>query len=194
MKTSNIEYTYDPAKPQLVIWEDGKPRGGFTGEYATKHLFELLSQNKKVSFMNIDKEKEKRKLTQNLMAVWVSLGIADMRRQIIAKYGVESTTQLTEQQLDMLLHEFSAKYQQEPTAEVRRQRSEVMTLLTRYGTYSSADDWARVNRFLIDKRIAGKLLFQMSVEEMQVLKRKLHKLIADKERKENEVKRQIMMN
>ncbi len=191
--TKQLNYKYDPTTPQLVIYEGTRMMGGFIGEQAEKQFKKILETGAKIEFMNTTDHKRKQKV-QQLRATWISQGIDTLRGQIIERFDVTSTADLTEQQLDELLHEFSAKYQQEPTAEVRRMRSEVMTLLTRYGTYRTDDDWVRVNRFLLDKRIAGKLLFQLSIPEMQALKRKLHKLIADKERKENEVKRQIMMN
>jgi hypothetical protein len=191
--TKQLIYKYDPTRPELVIYEGGRMMGGFIGEQAEKQFNRILETGATIEFMNTT-ERDHKKKVQQLRASWISQGIDNLRKQILERYGVESTADLSEQQLDMLLHEFSAQYQAEPTVEERRWRSQVLVLLTRYGVYKTEEDWHNVNRFLMNTRIAGKLLFQMSVSEMQSLARKLHKLCDARERKENEEKRQMLMN
>ena len=191
----NLKYIYDPDRPELVVYDGDKAVGGFIGEMAEKQFAKLLETDAHIEFSNMNsKIKQHKQKVQQLRAVWISLGIDTMRKQVLARYGVESTAHLSDEQLDVLLHEFSAQYQSEPTPGERRLRSQVMVLLTRYGVYKTDQDWHNANRFLMNARIAGKLLFQMSVAEMQVLTRKLHKLCDERERKENDVKRQMMMN
>lgn len=55
---------------------------------------------------------------------------------------------------------------------IRRLRSQVLTHLTKIGMYASPTDWARVNRFLLQKRISGKLLYMLDEPELKALVRK----------------------
>ena len=192
---NRFTYQYETSTPQFTIFEGGKPRGGFIGTHAIKQLFNALMDGKTVIFTDMDEQKVKSKKVQELRAAFISLGIDPVRKEIIKPYGVESTKDLTIQQLDELLKRFSAKYfRMPPDAEGRRLRSIVLTLLTKYGVYNNNDDWHRVNRFLIDRRIAGKLLYEMDDNEMKALIRKLHKMVADKERRDNETLRLINSN
>jgi hypothetical protein len=188
-------YQYETSTPKFTTFEDGKPRGGFVGTHAIKQLFAALMRGAHVTFVDMDIQKEKSKKVQELRGAWISLGIDNMRAEIIKPYGVESTKDLTIEQLDELLKRFSAKYfRTPPDAEGRRLRSIALTLLTKYGVYSNNDDWHSVNRFLMDRRIAGKLMFEMDTDELNALIRKLRVMVADKERKEAETRRLINSN
>jgi hypothetical protein len=191
----NLKYIYDPDRPELVVYDGDKPMGGFIGEMAEKQFAKLLETDAHIEISNMySKEKQRKQLTQKLMAIWTSLGINNIRKDIIKPYGVISTTELSIEQLTGLINAFSVQYRDEPTASERKLRSQVMVLLTRYGVYESQDDWHKVNKFLMNPRIAGKLLFQMSETETQALIRKLHSMCDAQEKKKNEVKRQMMMN
>lgn len=54
---------------------------------------------------------------------------------------------------------------------LRQQRSKVMRLMQIYGIDTS--DWARVNHFCSDKRIAGKPFARLRIEELKALAKKL---------------------
>lgn len=191
----NFTYQYETTTPKFTIIEDGKPRGGFVGSNAIKQLFNALMDGKSVEFTNMDESKVKSKKVQELRAAWISLGIDPMRKEIMKPYGVESTADLTIEQLDELLKRFSAKYYRTPPdAEGRRLRSIAMTLLTKYGVYSTSDDWHKVNRFLMDRRIAGKLIYEMNTDELNDLIRKLRKMVADKKKMTEETQRLINCN
>lgn len=188
-------YQYETSTPKFTTFEDGKPRGGFIGTHAIKQLFRALMDGKHVTFVDMDEQKEKSKKVQELRSAWISLGIDNMRQDIIKPYGVESTKDLTIEQLDALLKRFSAKYfRTPPDSEGRRLRSIALTLLTKYGVYFNNDDWHRVNRFLMDRRIAGKLMFEMDTNDLNALIRKLRVMVADKERQEAETHRLINSN
>lgn len=62
---------------------------------------------------------------------------------------------------------------------IRRLRSQVLAHLTKLGMYASPEDWAKVNRFLLQRRICGRLLYMLQAQELHALVRKL-RAIADK--------------
>jgi hypothetical protein len=188
-------YQYETTTPKFTTFEDGKPRGGFVGTHAIKQLFNALMAGKQITFVAMDEQKEKSKKVQELRAAWISLGIDNMRKDIMKPYGVESTKDLTIEQLDELLKRFSSKYfRTPPDAEGRRLRSIALTLLTRYGVYSTNDDWHQVNRFLMDRRIAGKLMYEMDTTDLNALIRKLRAMLDKKEREDAETRRLTTCN
>lgn len=191
----NLSYQYETSTPAFTIFEDGKPRGGFVGTHAIKQLFRALMDGKSVEFTDMDEQKVKSKKVQELRAAWISLGLDPIRKDIMKPYGVESTSDLTTEQLDELLKRFSSKYfRTPPDAEGRRLRSIAITLLTKYGVYTTNDDWHRVNRFLMDRRIAGKLMYEMDTDDMNALIRKLRKMVSDKEKKDSDILRLMNLN
>lgn len=127
-----------------------------------------------------------------------ALGAANLRDQkanLLEGYGVESTKDLTAAQADDLTARLNRIAKQRTAAkggevksEVRRLRSVVMTLLNKLGIYATNGDWTRVNAYLLDKRIAGKVLYELEVSELKALNKKLRKLVRDKERAAEEVK------
>lgn len=62
---------------------------------------------------------------------------------------------------------------------IRRLRSQVLTHLMKIGVYTLPEEWAKVNRFLLQKRICGRLLYMLDTGELQALVRKL-RAIRDK--------------
>lgn len=107
------------------------------------------------------------------------LGIRDRKADILSGYGVESTAELTDGQLLGLIHALedekrrrAAEREAREADTVRRRRSRVLRLLTDMGVYYVEPGepkeacWSRVNRFLASPRIAGKVLYEMTVEEL----------------------------
>lgn len=104
------------------------------------------------------------------------LGIMDNKCDILSGYGVESTTDLTDAQLVEVIARLSGMLQEKKAADNKKERewrSNCLTVLTSLGVYVEKNSWPRVNRYLLDERIAGKLLYEMSVEELKELHRKL---------------------
>lgn len=66
-----------------------------------------------------------------------------------------------------------------PPEPIRRLRSQALTLLNRIGRYATPDDWTEVNRFLLQRKVCGRLLYMLSESELMALIRKL-RAIADK--------------
>lgn len=108
---------------------------------------------------------------------------------MLAGYGVESTKDLTNDQLDELierLNDMQRKRKGEVPKAVRRQRSVILTILNKMGIYADNGDWSRVNAFLMQPRIAGKLLYEMNSDELLALARKLRVI----QRKQDENRQQ----
>lgn len=107
------------------------------------------------------------------------------KADILSGYGVESTKELTDDQLDELidrLNEMQPTRRTEDCPKVRRGRSVALTLLTRLGVYQDNRDWANVNRYLLQPRLGGKLLYERDLEELKTLNKQLRKILRDQER------------
>lgn len=97
------------------------------------------------------------------------------KQELLSSYGVTSTRDLTDGELAQLI----ATLRGEQQREVKSKRAVVLTLLTELGVYyiapgePSSARWKRVNSFLRQDRIAGKLLYEMSISELDALIRKL---------------------
>jgi hypothetical protein len=130
----------------------------------------------------MDSKKQKIK---TFHAILVRLGMLSHKESLLAGYGVESTLELEESEIDELIdylkrHERSQK--KEHDSQLRQLRSIVLTILQRMGIYSNNNDWHRVNKYLLQSRIAGKLLYQLNTDELRSLIKKLRGI----ERKESE--------
>lgn len=106
------------------------------------------------------------------------LSVSGMRNQkeaILAGYGVESTKDLTLEQLEQANAELQKLAQQrdKDDKKLRKWRSNVIATLEEMGIYRGKSSWPKVNEFLKQPRVAGKLLYECSIEELQALNRKL---------------------
>jgi len=192
---NNLQYIYDPATPRLFIVEDGKQRGGFSGQMAIKQFMKQLETGANITIMgNKNNETERRGKAAKLRAIWISQGIDNYRSSILEPYGVTSTAQLNIEQLDELIKNYSAEYHKPANDEIRKLRSRVMVVLERIGIYKSKEDWAAVNAYLLQKRIAGKMMYQLNADELNVLLRKLHSIAKKKESEEKDELRLTIMN
>lgn len=75
---------------------------------------------------------------------------------------------------------------------VKKLRSGILTRLQQHGVDTT--DWASVNRFMVDSRIAGKALYQMSIDEMQKLIPRLEQILIKDRARKNEISRQAFLN
>lgn len=123
------------------------------------------------------------------------LGEARLRHEkenILDGYGVSSAKDLSAVQLDELITWLRGIIQRnnEAPLSLRRKRSNVLTLLEMLGVYKAEDPqrWVRVNNYLKDPRIAGKLMYELDEEELGKLTKKLraiHALQVKKIQEEN---------
>ena len=186
-----IIYEYDPVALILNIIRNGKPFGGFTGQSAEAQFRRLLDSGADINITDMS-DSQKNAKVRRLRATWIKQGIDQYREAILEGYGVSSTADLNLQQLDELITQYS---NQAPASEhVRRQRSIILDLLIKLGIYNDNGDWRAVNAYLMQPRIAGKLLYQMSSDELNALQYKLRSILAKHEASENEINRQKLLN
>lgn len=184
-------YEYDANALVLNIKKNGKPFGGFKGPAAEVQFQRLLETGADITISDMSNSIKSARV-RRLRAMWVKQGIDQHRESILEPYGVTSTADLSLQQLDELIDRFNTKA--EVTARTRTLRSDVMVTLDKLGVYVDNGDWQRVNAFLMQPRIAGKLLYQMCDDELLALNRKLRAMLAKKAEQDTEINRLKLLN
>ena len=104
------------------------------------------------------------------------------RPDVLALWGANDFEEMTDANLEPCRVFLETAYKcrtTQPTEAVRRLRSQAMTLLNRLGKYATPEDWTEVNRFLLQRKICGRLLYMLNEDEIKGLIRKL-RAIADK--------------
>lgn len=144
--------------------------------------------------MNDDLKKQKIRTFHTLLH---RLGMMGYKHDIIAAYGVESTTELEIWELDELIDKLRSQEQyqrQELDAQLRHLRSTVLAILQRMGIYQDNGSWHRVNAYLKDPRICGKMLYQCSPDELRALVKKLRGVERKNNRKKADIDRMVLNN
>jgi hypothetical protein len=119
-------------------------------------------------------------LIRKFHALLKEVGIEGQRENLLHGYGVDSLTELTDKQLSDLVTRLEGmkKTRYEVSDAMRRSRSVIITLLTDMEIYDPhTRDWERANAYLMEARIAGKLMYEMTLEELKALARKLRLII-----------------
>lgn len=137
--------------------------------------------------------KQKRKLFHVLLAKTKQMA---SKQFILEGQGVQSTIELTEEQLDALIDWAGNIYdQQQNTAdkEIRNWRHKCLRMMAECGV--NTNDWAKVNAFMLDKRICGKNLYELkTVDELRNLHRKLHNVAKNKQERILKEQKQAFLN
>ena len=120
--------------------------------------------------MSTEKLRAKRRL---LFALLAETGTHQHLDSMLASYEVSSVKDLTSSQLNELITTLQEK---RPTDDnvltLKRWRSNILTVLTDMGVFKN-NNWNEVNEFLMQKKIAGKKLYEMTIPELQQLNVKL---------------------
>lgn len=98
----------------------------------------------------------------------------ESKESILAGFNAESTTELSEYNLDELikwLESISVRKQTEVSGEVRKWRRKIFLALDACDV--PANNYERVNAFLLDRRICGKLMYECTLDELKALHKKL---------------------
>ncbi|MGI6342007.1 MAG: hypothetical protein ACOXZ9_03380 [Bacteroidales bacterium] len=182
-------YGYDAQANAVCIYENGEFKGYFTDSYADKLFKRLLTTDGNLTLTNMVSNNYRNHLIRTFHACLAKSGIMEHKESILSGYGVESTTELTNEQLQELIDRYSVNREKTSTAdvEVRRLRSDILVILNKMGIYATNNDWTAVNDFCL--KHTKKMLFQMSVEELKKARRQFN-AIADyviKKKQENEV-------
>ena len=191
---TKVRWEYDPEAERLSAFDGDKNRGGFMGKCAARQLENLLESGVEISITNRNNGMEKSKKVQMLCAIWIKLGLYNHRESILEGYGVTSTADLSVPQLDELIDLYREDLRKQVSQTTKDLRSNIIDLLTRLGIYVTKNDWAAVNHYLMDKRIAGKLMYQCTDDELRILKRKLHNIVRKTEADVKDEKRSMRLN
>ncbi len=136
--------------------------------------------------------KQKRQRFNALLAAGMMM---PAKKDILSGYGVESTKELTEIQLDDVIRRVTAIINQrkvDTDRTTREWRHKCLRMVKECGV--DTQDWNGVNAFLMDKRICGKHLYELTIDELMTLHRKLHNVRDNKLAKQHEVKRLTISN
>lgn len=131
----------------------------------------------------MNQEQYRKHLIRCFHAALAKQGIIQHKEAILSRYDVDSTTKLSIEQLKSLVEEFSENRKFD-TSRLRGLRSELLTILNRMGIYADNSDWAQVNNFCM--KHAGKLLYQMSEDELVKARRQFRSILDWYEQKRRE--------
>lgn len=113
---------------------------------------------------------------------------------MLSGYGVGSSKDLSAAELEALIQSLETlkeKSKEKTSPAVRRLRSQVLNNLANIGIVNEGnaqDYWSRVNKYLNQPRIAGKLLYQMNEAELEACRRKLFAVAKEVKRREQDEK------
>jgi len=174
MEPARVTVLYNEEKPSLMYLVDGKPVYGFVGKMADQKFYEALDRGYAIQ-LTAKKMNTQAKIRQ-FHAILAKKGLMDLKADILAGYGVESTKDLKEMQLDELINRLQTV---QVSQELRDARSLVLNLLTKLDiTGSKEDGWKRVNEYLLQPRIAGKMLYELTEKELKECALRLRSVIS----------------
>jgi hypothetical protein len=130
-------------------------------------------------------------------ALLARTGLISYKHDMLGSYGVESTSDLECWELDELidkLRQQESEQRREHDAELRNLRSTVLTILQRMGIYQDNGSWDRVNKYLTNPRIAGKVLYRLTADEMRELIRKLRTIERKQKAQKANIDRMVINN
>ncbi len=132
---------------------------------------------------------------QKLNALLAYGQMIDAKPHILESYGVSSTLDLSENELDELIikvRQIIDSKNKHTSIEIRQWRHKCLCMIKECGI--DTNNWNAVNEFMLDKRIAGKHLYELSSGELQSLHRKLHNVRDNKLKKAEEISRLTKAN
>jgi hypothetical protein len=136
--------------------------------------------------MNLTRSEQLRlQLLRKFHALLRELKIEKQKESILEGYGVDSARDLSIESLRDAVSRLE-QFKEGANADVRRLRSVILTILQKLGIYQDNSSWPRVNEYLLQPKIAGKLLYKMSEEELVALRIKLNSILTKQEKKVSE--------
>ncbi len=131
--------------------------------------------------MNLTKSEAKRLfLLRKFYAMLRELKLNDQKEAILEGYGYESTRDLPIDLLEDAVNRL-IELRDGSKAGTRALRSNILCILQKIGIYQNNNSWSRVNEYLLQPKIAGKLLFQMDDDELTALRIKLNSILSKQE-------------
>jgi hypothetical protein len=124
-------------------------------------------------------------------AAMSAAGCLNYKADVLSPYGVERIRDLSEWQLDDLISRLNTITANKNNAQaaVRKARSTILNLLDSLGIKAKDGDWTRVNQYLMNPRIAGKLLYEMDEYDLKATAKKLRAISRKRQKEEAELAR-----
>lgn len=118
------------------------------------------------------------------------------KADILAGYGVESSKDLDAEQLAELCDALATQVadKKKPPEALRKARSVVLALLQDLGVTARNGNWDGVNRYLSLPQIAGKVLYDMSEQELKECAKKLRVILKKKAEGTDDQARKALLN
>jgi hypothetical protein len=116
-------------------------------------------------------------LYRKMHALLRELGIEKSKQALLEGYDVEHTCDLPDADLRHLVNRLSAMKENRFDKDLKRWRSNALTLLNKYGVYVTNNDWTQVNNFLLQNKIAGALLYELNEKQLMELCIKLRVIL-----------------
>jgi hypothetical protein len=171
---ARITVHYNAEKASLMYFIDGHAQFGFSGRLADKRFYESLDKGYKINLINDTMDTKKAKIRQ-FRAILAKKGLLDLKNDIIAQYGVSSTSDLSETQLDEQIYKLNTTG---VPVEIRDMRSTILNLLKKLDVSGSKEEgWENVNNYLKQPRISGKVLYEMNTVELKDCASRLRSII-----------------
>ena len=117
------------------------------------------------------------------------------KEDILTGYGVESSLQLSNAQLDELidyLREIINKKDDKITQGRRKHMHQCLKIMADIGI--NTQEWNDVNKFMLNKHVCGRHLYELNLQELIDFKRKLYAILKKVEEKRDSERRLSMMN
>jgi hypothetical protein len=139
---------------------------------------------------------QRNKLYRKFHAMLDELGLRESKHDLLLGYGVDSTRFLSDSELIELVERVQNMKLQKLSADnrLRELRSQVLTILNQMSIYATNNDWSQINTFLLDNRVAGKLLYELTIYELEKLMPKLRSIAAKFKEKQETEKHLMIMN
>ncbi|MDD2346509.1 MAG: hypothetical protein PHY85_10275 [Bacteroidales bacterium] len=183
---------YEPLSNRLVFYAGEKPQLGFVGNIAHSKMMQVLSNPEIELIFKDSEDMENAKLIKQMHAIMAAKGLMDMKPDILAMYEVKSSKELTHEQLHAIVSYLKGADSEE---DLRHNRSVVLYWLGKLGVKGSKQDgWDDVNNYLQQPRIAGKVLYQMSVKELHETTARLRMIYNKNQNKSEHINRLKTLN
>jgi hypothetical protein len=132
--------------------------------------------------MNTNERKQKNSLVHVLMQ---KAGVRQHKEALLSPYDVESVTELEDGQIEELIERLQRLPELKKTdtpKSTRQLRSTVILAAENYlnTKISDPDSWHRFNKLLLDKRIGGKMMWEMTEDELKQMNKKIRLLTRPK--------------
>ncbi len=183
---------YEPLSNRLVFYAGEMPQLGFVGNIAHSKMMQVLGSPEIELIFKDSEDMENAKLIKQMHAIMAAKGLMDMKPDILAMYEVKSSKELTHEQLQAIVSYLKGADSEE---DLRHNRSVVLYWLGKLGVKGSKQDgWDDVNNYLQQPRIAGKVLYKMSVKELNEATARLRMIYNKNQNQSEQINRLKTLN